>query len=66
MIYSNMLWEAFQFDLEELAGYPVWYADYEPKPQTPYDFLFWQYTNEAKVEGISGNVDLNIQMIKRN
>lgn len=39
MIYSNMLWEAFQFDLEELAGYPVWYADYEPKPQTPYDFL---------------------------
>lgn len=65
MIYSNMLWEAFQWDLEELTEYPVWYADYEPKPQTPYDFSFWQYTNEGVVEGISGNVDLNIQMTEK-
>ena len=64
MIYSNMLWEAFEFDMDELTGYPVWYADYEPKPQTPYDFCFWQYTNEAEVQGISGNTDLDIQLIK--
>lgn len=64
MIYSNMLWEAFEFDMDELTEYLVWYADYEPKPQTPYDFCFWQYTNEAKVEGISGNTDLDIQLIK--
>ena len=47
MIYSNMLWEAFELDLEELEGYPVWYADYEPLPQTPYHFAMWQYTNEG-------------------
>lgn len=23
MIYSNMLWEAFEFDLTELAEYPI-------------------------------------------
>lgn len=63
MIYSNMLWEAYQLNLEELP-YPVWYADYEPVPQTPYDFEFWQYSNAASVEGISGNADVDIQLIK--
>ena len=37
-IYSNMLGEAYEFDLKELEGIPVWYADYEEYPQTPYNF----------------------------
>lgn len=65
MVYSNMLWEAYKLDLEQLSDYRIWYADYEPHPQTPYDFEFWQYTNEAQVNGISGNSDLNIQLIKK-
>ena len=65
MIYANMLWEAFELDLEQLSGYPVWYADYEPLPQTPYHFTFWQYSNTGSVEGISGDVDLNTQMIPK-
>lgn len=63
MIYANMLWEAFKLDLEQLSEYPVWYADYEPAPQTPYYFDFWQYTNKGNVPGIEGNADLNIQLI---
>ena len=63
MIYANMLWEAFELDLEQLSEYPIWYADYEPAPQTPYQFEFWQYTNQGQVPGITGNADLNIQMI---
>lgn len=65
MIYSNMLWEAFQLDMTKLLDYPVWYADYEPKPQTPYEFSFWQYSEKSTVPGISGIVDMNIEMIKR-
>lgn len=65
MIYCNMLWEAYNLDLEKLSDYPIWYADYEPYPQTPYTFEFWQYTNEGKVPGISGAADLNIQMMKK-
>lgn len=65
MIYANMLWEAFELDLEQLSDYPLWYADYEPAPQTPYHFDFWQYTNEGHVPGIEGNADLNIQMLSR-
>ena len=65
MIYANMLWEAFELDLEYLSEYPLWYADYEPVPQTPYHFDFWQYTNEGEVPGIEGRADLNIQLIPR-
>ena len=65
MIYANMLWEAFELDLEYLSEYPLWYADYEPYPQTPYHFDFWQYTNEGDVPGIEGRADLNIQLIPR-
>lgn len=65
MIYSNMMWEAYKLDLEYLKGYPVWYADYQKFPQTPYLFEFWQYTESAKVSGIPGRTDLNIQLIKK-
>lgn len=65
MIYSNMLWEAYELDLEKLSDYPIWYADYEPLPQTPYDFVMWQYTSRGTVDGIDGSVDLNIQFLER-
>lgn len=64
MVYTNMLWEAFNFDMKALENYPFWYADYEAKPQTPYDFSIWQYTEKGKVAGIDGYVDLDIEFIK--
>lgn len=68
MIYSNMLWEACKFDLSQLTDYPIWYADYEALPQTPYHFEFWQYTDTALIDGVTDGrdnnfVDLNIQLI---
>ena len=60
MIYSNMIWEAFLFDMTQLQEYPFWYADYETIPQTPYDFVMWQYSEKGRVDGIDGNVDLNV------
>lgn len=65
MIYCNMLWQAFQLDMSELRAYPIWYADYEPYPQTPYHFEIWQFTQKGSVDGIDGNVDINIQLIKQ-
>ncbi|MCQ2080261.1 MAG: glycoside hydrolase family 25 protein [Lachnospiraceae bacterium] len=65
MIYSNMLWEAFQLDLSQLPKVPVWYADYETYPQTCYDFEFWQYSNTGRVPGIDGETDLDIQIIRK-
>ena len=62
---DNMLWEAYELDLEKLLDYPVWYADYEELPQTPYRFTMWQYSSTGSVPGIEGNVDLNIQLLKK-
>ena len=59
-IYSNLPWEHHYFDAETMNRNAVWYADYEKKPQTPYHFTWWQYTNEGSVPGIEGRVDLNL------
>lgn len=63
MVYASMYWEADILDMGELKDYSIWYADYMEKPQTPYDFKFWQYSDTGRVDGIDGNVDLNIQFI---
>lgn len=65
MIYSNMYWEAFLLDLKKLADYPVWYADYKKKPQTPYQFYFWQYSSSGRVDGVKGRVDLNVEFVRK-
>ena len=63
MIYANLVWESFEFDLSRIRDIPIWYADYEPVPQTPYFFTVWQYTDSGTVPGIVGPVDLNLQLI---
>ena len=60
MIYANMLWEAYELDLTELTDIPIWYADYDDKPQTPYHFSCWQYSQDGNVKGINGTVDLDV------
>ncbi len=65
MVYCNMMWEAYELDLARLSGLDIWYADYEPEPQTPYHFTFWQYTEAGQVPGIGSTIDLNLQMIRK-
>ena len=63
IIYSNMVWEAFMLDLNKLSDYDIWYADYELKPQTPYHYSIWQYSEKGSIAGISGAVDLDIMCL---
>lgn len=65
MIYANMIWQAYKLDMGDLRDRLFWYADYEPLPQTPYRYKMLQYTDEAKVDGISENVDLDIEFIPK-
>ena len=61
-VYSNMLWEAYEFDLSKFSDYIIWYADYEAKPQTPYRFEFWQY---AEKDGdIKAPYDVDVMMVR--
>lgn len=64
MVYCNMLWEAFVLDLVQLDGIQLWYADYEPQPQTPYHFTFWQYSAFGDFPYCPNQpTDLDIQLI---
>ena len=59
-IYSNLPWEHHYFDADTMNEFDIWYADYERTPQTPYHFVWWQYTNEGSVPGMEGAIDLNL------
>ena len=65
MLYSNMKWEAYKFNLSQLSDIEIWYADYTETPQTPYHFAYWQYSETGSVAGIEGPVDMNIRFIKK-
>ena len=65
MIYANMLWESKELDLSKLSDVKIWYADYELKPQSPYKFEVWQYSQGGKVPGIDGSVDLNMMIVPK-
>ncbi len=60
MIYANIKWFASHFDLERIEGYDKWFAYYDDTLYFPYKIKMWQYTDSGKVDGIAGNVDLNI------
>lgn len=60
IIYSNTHLIYYEYELERLKDYDFWIADYEDKPSMYYNFTMWQYNIEGQVEGIDGNVDLNI------
>lgn len=63
MMYTNRMYYALYLDLEQIYQYPIWFAQYADEPDWPYEFAIWQYTESGTVAGISGSVDLNLQMM---
>ncbi len=58
-IYGNPNWFTNYLDYKTLKSkYPIWLAQYYKEAQLECDI--WQYSSEGKVDGISGNVDLNV------
>ncbi|MBQ2971598.1 MAG: glycoside hydrolase family 25 protein [Ruminococcus sp.] len=62
IIYSNTYLMYYKYNLEELKDIDFWVADYEEHPSMYYNFTMWQYDIEGQVDGIEGNVDMNICM----
>lgn len=60
MLYCNIRWYMEELDLTRLTEYDKWFAQYFNRPFFPYAFQMWQYTNNGRVDGITGPVDLNI------
>lgn len=60
MIYGNLEMFGVLIDLEPLEKYPKWFAYYDDSIYYPYDFKIWQYSAKGNVNGIEGDVDMNI------
>lgn len=61
MIYGNT-YDLAHFHLEDLADWPIWYAEYNEAPAYVEEFVIWQYSCTGIVEGIGVDVDLNLDM----
>ncbi len=65
LLYGNPTWLRGSLDLSLLTDYDVWLAHYIDVTAYPYDYVMWQYTSKGKVAGITGNVDLNVMLVKK-
>ena len=63
MIYSVKRMALLKYDLSKLAGFDFWLAEYREEPEFPYEFTMWQYASDGKVNGIEGEVDLNMSFV---
>lgn len=59
-VYANRRFLVLKLDLSRLTMYDTWYAAYVSYPDYPYDFQMWQFTDKGSVDGIEGDVDINI------
>ena len=60
-VYANKTWMTGKLNMEELAPYEKWLAQYRTSgPTYKGDYSIWQYTSNGSVDGIQGRVDLDI------
>lgn len=60
MLYTNKSWAVGYLNMDELADYEIWLAEWSSKPTYTGNFGIWQYTAYGKVSGIEGGVDLDV------
>lgn len=58
-IYANLDWLTNKLDMAELSKYDVWVAQWANKCTYKGLYGMWQYSDKGRVNGITGNVDLN-------
>lgn len=60
VIYANRDWLDNRIDADCKKRYDVWLAQWTDKPTYSGDFGLWQYSDSGKVNGISGDVDMDV------
>ena len=63
MFRGDKEWLLTKVDLSKLTSYDVWLSEEGDLPDYPYQFSMWQYNKSGTVDGIVGNVSLNVSFI---
>ena len=59
-VYASRNWYNNNLYTDRLDDYYIWLAEYRSTPLYQGRYLMWQYTSKGAVDGIVGNVDLDI------
>ncbi len=63
IIYAslNLLREKYdKYSVDVISDYDLWLAEYKRRPEFPYQFKMWQYSDEGTVDGIDYPTDINL------
>lgn len=59
-VYASSWWYSNNLRVSKLEKYFIWLAEYKSAPQYAGYYNMWQYTSKGQIDGIEGNVDLDI------
>ena len=62
-VYANLDWLTNKINSSKLDRFDKWLAQWGSKPTYSKSFGLWQYASHGIIEGISGNVDLNVAYV---
>lgn len=62
-IYASRNWFYQKLDTVSLEKYVIWLAEYRSVPLYQGYYQMWQYTSKGSIDGIKGNVDMNISYL---
>lgn len=71
MVYAGQYVSYIKYDRALWSPYLSWYPEYKSEssellyPTLYYHMDYWQYSSKCSVAGIGGNVDVNLQFIRR-
>ena len=64
MVYASKNWFSEHLSPSQFPGsYRIWVAQYASKCTYGGRYDIWQNTSKGQVDGISGNVDMNVSSI---
>lgn len=62
-VYGSRNWYHNNLQAQELEDYCIWLAEYRSVPVYQGFYQMWQYTSKGSIDGIEGNVDLDISYL---
>ena len=63
MVYASKSWFSSHLDVSKFGSYRIWVAHYADKCGYGGRYDIWQNTSKGSVDGVPGNVDMNISSI---
>lgn len=63
-VYASRNWFNKRLETASLEQHAIWLAEYRSEPLYQGYYNMWQYTSKGKVDGIEGNVDINISYLE--